>query len=103
MVRFFGKLLLSAESPKTSLGDGKTQYERRSGEPFKGPITPFGALIAYHPISATVQARIHRLGKKVLSGMFIGCELVPGCIWKGDILIADLEDLEKLDASDICP
>ena len=24
-------------------------------------------------------------------------------IWKGDILTADLEDLEKMDASDICP
>ena len=24
-------------------------------------------------------------------------------IWKGDILITDLEDLEKLDGSDVCP
>ena len=32
-----------------------------------------------------------------------GYELVAGGLWKGDILIADLEDLEKLDASDIYP
>ena len=30
-------------------------------------------------------------------------ELIAGGIWKGDILIADLEDLEKLDASEIYP
>ena len=34
------------------LSDGKTPYERRFGQPFKGPIIPFGSLVAYHPISA---------------------------------------------------
>ena len=34
------------------LSDGKTPYERRFGEPFKGPIIPFGSLVEYHPISA---------------------------------------------------
>ena len=29
------------------LSDGKTPYERRFGEPFKGPITPFGAMIVH--------------------------------------------------------
>ena len=33
------------------LADGETLYERRFGEPFKGPITPFGSLVEYHPIS----------------------------------------------------
>ena len=47
------------------------------------------------------QARIHQFGKKVPTGIFLGYELIVGGIWKGDILIADLEDLEKLDASDI--
>ena len=32
------------------LSDGKTPYERRSGEPFKGPIIPFGSLVEYYPI-----------------------------------------------------
>ena len=44
---------------------------------------------------------IHQFGKKVLPGIFLGYELIAGGIWKGDILTADLEDLEKLDASDI--
>ena len=32
--------------------DGKTPYERRFGQPFKGPIIPFGSLVEYHPITA---------------------------------------------------
>ena len=31
------------------LSDGKTPYERRFGQPFKGPIIPFGSLVEYHP------------------------------------------------------
>ena len=33
------------------LSDGKTSYERRLGEPFKGPIIPFGSLVEYYPVS----------------------------------------------------
>ena len=45
------------------LPDGKTPYERRFGQPFKGPIIPFGSLVEYYPISAQDQSRIHQLGK----------------------------------------
>ena len=34
------------------LSDGKTPYERRFGQPCKGPIIPFGSLVEYHPITA---------------------------------------------------
>ena len=54
--------------------DGKTPYERRFGQPFKGPIIPFGSLVKYHPISAKDQSRIHQFGKNVLSGLFLGYE-----------------------------
>ena len=57
-------------------------------------------MVEYHPISPKDQARIHQCGKKVIPGIFLGHEFVAARIWKGDILIADLEDLEKLDASD---
>ena len=30
------------------LSDGKTPYERRFGQRFKGPIIPFGSLVEYH-------------------------------------------------------
>ena len=83
------------------LSDGKTPYERRFGQPFKGPIIPFGSLVEYHHITAKDQSRIHQFGKKVLPGLFLGYALYAGGIWKGDVLIADLEESETMDASEI--
>ena len=54
------------------LSDGKTPYERRFGQPFKGPIIPFGSLVEYHPFTAKDQSRIHQFGKEVLPGLFLG-------------------------------
>ena len=68
------------------------------GKPFEGPIIPFGSLVEYHPITAKDQSRIHQFGKKVLPGLFLGYALYAGGIWKGDVLIADLEELETMDA-----
>ena len=51
------------------LSDGKTPYERRFGQPCKGPIIPFGSLVEYHPITAKDQSRIHQFGK--LLGLFL--------------------------------
>ena len=44
------------------LSDGRTPYERRFGMPFNGPVTPFGAMVEYHPISAKDQSRLHQFG-----------------------------------------
>ena len=83
------------------LSDGKTPYERRFGQLFEGPIIPFGSLVEYHPISAKDQSRIHQFGQKVLPGVFLGHALYAVGIWKGDVLVADLEELETMDASEI--
>ena len=83
------------------LSDGKTPYERLFVQPFKGPIIPFGSLVEYHSKTAKDQSRIHQFGEKVLPGLFLGYALYAGGIWKGDVLIADLEELEKMDASEI--
>ena len=64
------------------LSDGTTPYERRFGEPFQGPVIPFGS-IECHLFCAKDQSRLHQFGKKVLSGIY------AGGIWKGDILVAD--------------
>ena len=45
------------------LSDGKTPYERRFGQPFIGPIFPFGSLVEYHPITAKDQSTIHQFGQ----------------------------------------
>ena len=83
------------------LSDGKTPDERRFGQPFKGPIMPFGSLVEYHPISSKGQSRIHQFGKTVLPGLFLGYALYAGGIWKVDVRVADLEELETMDASEI--
>ena len=71
------------------------------GNHLKGPIIPFGSLVEYYTKTAKDQSRIHQFGKKVLPGLFLGYALYAGGIWKGDVLIADLEELETMDASEI--
>ena len=83
------------------LSDGKTPCERRFGKPFKGPTIPFGSLVEYQLFTAKDQSRIHQFGKKVLPGLFFGYALYAVRIWKGDVLVADLEELETMGASDI--
>ena len=77
---------------KDLLSDGKTPRERQFEEPFQGPIIPFGARDL---------SRLHQFGKKVLPSFFLGNVLYAGRIWKGDILVADIEELEEMDASEI--
>ena len=81
--------------------DGQTPYERRFGQPFKGPIIPFGSLVEYHPTTAKDQSIIQQFGKEVLPGLFLGYALHAGGIWKSGVLVADLEELETMDASEI--
>ena len=83
------------------LSDEKTPHERRFGAPFKGPVIPFGAVVEYHLVSAEDLSRLHQFSSKVLPGKFLGRALDAGRIWKGDILVADIEELEKMDASEI--
>ena len=83
------------------LSDGKTPYERRFGVPFTGPNIPFGATVEYHPISAKDISRLHPFGPKVLPGLFLGYVLHAGRIWKGDIMVADIGELEEMDASEL--
>ena len=86
------------EMSKTS-----TPYERRFGQPIKWPIIPLVALDEYHPSSPKDHSRIHHVGKKYYLESFLSNELIAEGIRKGDLLFADLEDLEKLDTSDIYP
>ena len=98
--RFYGMLYLSAKNVTDLLSDGKTPYERRFGVPFEGPVIPFGATVEYHPISAKDISRLHQFGPKVLPGKFLGYVLYAG----GNperIMVADIEELEKMDASEI--
>ena len=83
------------------LSDGKTPYERRFGMLLKGPVVPFGAMVECHFVSAKDTSRPHQCGPKVLPGIFFGYVLYAGGIWKGDIMVADIEEEEQVDASEI--
>ena len=78
------------------LSDGKTPYERQFGIPFDGPVILLGAMVEYHPNSAKDLSRLHQLGPNVLPGILLGFALDVGGIWKGDILVADIEELEQM-------
>ena len=82
------------------LFDGKFHMRDVMGNHLKGPIIPFGSLVEYHPKTAKDQSRIHQFGKKVLPGLFLGYALYAGGIWKGNRLVADIEELETM-ASEI--
>ena len=79
------------------------ESERIFGESFKGPTIPFDALVGYLQKSERDKARIHQCGKKVLPRSFSGYALIAGEIWEEDTLIADIEELGKLDASEMYP
>ena len=49
----------------------------------------------HHAISTRDLSRLHQFGKKVVPWIFLGYELIAGGFWKGDIRIADLEDMEN--------
>ena len=74
---------------------------QRFGEPFEGPIIPFVSLVEYHPTTAKDQSRIHQFGKKVLPGLFLGYALYAGRFLNDDMMVADIEELETMDASEI--
>ena len=79
----------------------ETPHDRRFVVPFNGPVIPFGAMVEYHPIYAEDQSRLHQFGPKVLPGVFLGYALRAVGICKGDTLVADIEELEETDASEI--
>ena len=69
--------------------------------PFNGPVIQFGATAEYHLISAKDISRIHQFGPQVLSGIFLGYVLYEEGIWKADIMVADIEEMEEMDASEL--
>ena len=99
--RFHGMLPLSPKHSKSFFFNKKTPYERRFGIPFNGPVIPFGATVEYHPVSAEDLSRLHQFGPKVLPGIFFGYALNAWRIWKGEIPIADTEEMEQMDASEL--
>ena len=83
------------------LSDGRRPMKNVLGNHLKDLLFHLVHWLSYHPFIAKDQSRIHQFGKKVLPGLFLGYTLYAGGIWKGDVLVADLEELETMDASEI--
>ena len=58
-------------------------------------------MVEYHPVSAKDVSRPHQFGPNVLPCIFLGYVLYAVRIWKGDITVADTEELEEMDASEL--
>ena len=91
------------ETSQIYFSDGKTPYERRFGQPFKGPIIPFGSLVELSPYNCEGPVKNPSILERK---SYLDCSSDTHCtregIWKGDVLVADLEELETMDASEIC-
>ena len=79
------------------LENHKTPYEIRFGEPFSGPVIPFGAETSYKPISDKDKARLPSFGAGLLSGIFVGYKQHAGGGWTGDLQFLDWEEVENAD------
>ena len=58
-------------------------------------------MVEYHPICAKDESRLHQFGANVLPGIFLCFALYAGWIRKGDIMVADFEELGETDASEL--
>ena len=69
---------------------------------FKEPIVPNGSLVEYHPVIAKGPVKSPSIWKESLTWIVPLIRIVRWRgIWKGDVLVADLEELETMDASEI--
>ena len=83
------------------LSVGKTPYERRFGTPLTDQFSRLEQWSNITLFCAKDLSRVHQFGPKVLPGIFVGYVLYVGGIWKGDIFVADIEELEEMDASEL--
>ena len=74
---FDGLLLLSAKNSGSFVWCEDTLWKAVRNALY-GPVTPFGATVEHHLISAKDQSRLHQFGAKVLPIIFVGYALVAG-------------------------
>ena len=79
------------------LSDGKTSHEKRFGKPCKGRSLRLVHWLSISQFLRKTSQESINLGKKVLPGMFLGYALYGARIWKGDVTVADIEELETME------
>ena len=81
------------------LQDGQTSYKKRFGKNFYGPRIPFGAAVWYKPSSQKDKDRVHKVGNKLLLGIFGGYSQQYGGGWNNDVFVHDQEEIAKAENS----
>ena len=77
------------------LSSSETPCKRRFGDPFNKWAHNSLRMIEYHPLSAQDQSRLLQFRKQFLPGIFLRYALHARGVWKGDILVADVDVLEN--------
>ena len=65
------------------------------------PVIPSGGKVEYHPIRTKDQARLNQIVQKILSDILMGYAPYAGGSWKGDLLVADVDEAQENDASEV--
>ena len=101
VVRFHQMLMLSAKCARTHSRRKNNSVWKKICGIIRRSNYSIRRISGITPKIRKVKVRIHQCGKKVSQWIFIGYALIATGIWKGDVLIADIEELDKLDASEI--
>ena len=91
------------EMSKTSGRGEKPLCERTNWRHIQRAKNCFGAIVEYNPISVRDLSTLHQFGKEVLPGIFLGYALISRRIWKRDIFITNLEELETVGRTEVNP
>ena len=95
---FYGMLLLSTKCPRPPGQRGNSVWKTiwRTIQRVNDSFWVNGWLLSE---LCTRSVQLHQFGKEVILAISLGYELIARGIWKADILIADLQDLD-MDASE---
>ena len=97
---FHGVLLLSAKQTRSFVWWENTVWLviRRTIQRTNNSVWLDGGI---SPFFCQDLSWLHKFDNKVLPGIFLGFVLYAGRIWKGDIVVSDIDELERMDASEI--
>ena len=62
---------------------------------------PFGTLVEYVPVTAKDKSRVHQFGKKTVKRKVLRYVPRAGEGWSEDLMIADHEDVQESEASEV--
>ena len=83
------------------LSDDKIPYERCFGKSLKTSTIRLNHCLSITLSVRKISQEYNQFGKKVIFRLFLEYALCAGELWKENIVIADMEELETMNASEI--